>query len=177
MSGDKAGGAAAVRRRAEEIVAKLAQAKANAVRPPEDTAATLHELLVHQIELEMQNEELRQSHVALDASRARYFNLFDMAPVGYVTLDQHGVVLEANLAAGSLLGVIRGSLISKPFSRMIHKEDANKFFLLCKALVATALPQSCELRMVFEHGLAEQGFVSALVAGCAIGFWCVARRS
>ena len=154
MSGDKAGGAAAVRRRAEEIVAKLAQAKANAVRPPEDTAATLHELLVHQIELEMQNEELRQSHVALDASRARYFNLFDMAPVGYVTVSEPGLILECNLTAATLLGRPRGKLINHPITRLILPADQDVFHVMRKTLLETGEPQSCGLRVVKADGTA-----------------------
>ena len=56
----------------------------------------LHDLRVHQIELEMQNEELRRAGVELDASRARYFDLYDLAPVGYVTLDERGTIVQAN---------------------------------------------------------------------------------
>jgi PAS domain S-box-containing protein len=137
-----------VRRRAEEIVAKLAQENANAVRPPEDTAATMHELLVHQIELEMQNEELRRAQAALDASRARYFNLFDMAPVGYVTVSEPGLILECNLAAATLLGRPRGKLIDRPIIRAILPSDQDVFYLMRKALLETGAPQSCELRVV-----------------------------
>ena len=84
--------AADLRRRAEEI------ARENAARSPEnlealspeETRRTLHELRVHQIELEMQNEELRRAQVELDAARARYFDLYDLAPVGYCTLSDRG---------------------------------------------------------------------------------------
>jgi PAS domain S-box-containing protein len=148
VSGDKSEGAATVRRRAEEIVAKLAQENANAVRPPEDTAATMHELLVHQIQLEMQNEELRRAQAALDASRARYFNLFDMAPVGYVTVSEPGLILECNLAAATLLGRPRGKLIDRPIIRAILPSDQDVFYLMRKALLETGAPQSCELRVV-----------------------------
>jgi hypothetical protein len=61
----------------------------------EDTERMLHELRVHQIELEMQNEELRQAQALLDTERARYFDLYDLAPVGYCTLSDAGLILQA----------------------------------------------------------------------------------
>ena len=67
---------------------------------PEETQRMLHELRVHQIELEMQNEELRRAQVELDAARERYFDLYDLSPVGYVTVSETGLILEANLTKG-----------------------------------------------------------------------------
>ena len=74
--------------------------------------AMLHDLRVHQIELETQNEELRRAHVELDATRARYFDLYDLAPVGYCTLSAKGLILQSNLTAATLLGVVRKSPVS-----------------------------------------------------------------
>jgi PAS domain S-box-containing protein len=75
----------------------------------------LHDLHVHQAELELQNQELRESQQALEASRARYADLFDFAPIGYITLDAHVSVVEINLAAAALLGCRREDVLGKPF--------------------------------------------------------------
>ena len=95
-----------LRRRAEE----MAQEKGEQIPEdldslsPEETRQVLHELRVHQIELEMQNEELRRAQAELEASRARYFDLYDLAPVGYFTLSEQGLILEANLTAADSAG-------------------------------------------------------------------------
>jgi len=108
-----------IRQRAEAIAReKAAQAPENLqALVPEGPERTLHELQVHQIELEMQNEELRRTQQELEASRARYFDLYDLAPVGYLTLSEQGLILEANLTFANLLGMTRGSLVKQPGSR------------------------------------------------------------
>ena len=90
---------------------------------PEETLRLVHELNVHQIELEMQNEELRREQGELEASRARYFELYDLAPVGYFTVSEHGTILEANLTAAKLLGIERGTLLAQPLTRFVVPED------------------------------------------------------
>ncbi|MFZ4440328.1 MAG: PAS domain S-box protein, partial [Syntrophales bacterium] len=117
----------------------------------EETRHALHELRVHQIELEMQNTALRQRQEELDATRARYFDLYDLAPVGYVTLSEKGLILEANLTAATMLEVARGALIKMPFPRFILKEDQGIYYLKCKQLFATGEPQACELRMLKKN--------------------------
>jgi PAS domain S-box-containing protein len=114
---------------------------------PAEAKRLLHELQVHQIELELQNEELRRAQVALEDSRARYFDLYDLAPVGYFTLDGSGVILEANLTGATLLGVTRDALVGQPLSRFITGDDADVFYIHHRQLVSTGTPQACELRM------------------------------
>ena len=87
----------------------------------------LHELQVHQIELESQNEELQQSQRDLESSRSRYFDLYHLAPVGYFTLDAAGIILEANLTAATLFGLPRGKLIRKPIERFVFRDDQDIF--------------------------------------------------
>ena len=115
---------------------------------PEETRLMLHELRVHQIELEMQNEELRQTQVELHTARARYFNLYDLAPVGYCTLSKQGLIQNANLTVATLLGLPRGALVKQPLTRFILKEDQDIFYLHRKLILESGEPQSCELRMV-----------------------------
>ncbi len=105
-----------------------------------------HELQVHQVELEMQNEELRQTQESLEASRARYFDLYDLAPVGYVTLNEQGLILEANLTAATLLGVPRSSLVKKPIAHFFFPDDQDIYYLHRKRLFETGAPQAWELR-------------------------------
>src|SRR5665811_880099 len=88
----------------------------------------MHELAVHQIELEMQNDELRRVQLELEASRARYFDLYDLAPVGYVTVSDAGVIPEANLTAATLLGVPRSALVKRPISRFIVKSQQDIYY-------------------------------------------------
>jgi PAS domain S-box-containing protein len=113
---------------------------------------TIHELRVHQIELKMQNDELRRIQTDLDAAKARYFDLYDLAPVGYCILSLDGLIQEANLTAVNLLGTARAALIKQPITRFILKEDQDIYYLHRKHLLATDEPHACELRMVKTDG-------------------------
>jgi len=113
-----------------------------------DTQRILYELEVHQIELEMQNEELRRTRAELEASQARYFDLFDLAPVGFVILNETGMILETNLAGTDLLGVARNSLVNLPLTHFILPEDQDIYYHLRRRLFDTQTPQVCELRML-----------------------------
>ena len=93
---------AQLRGRAEREARALKSPEIDAQWPAE-ARRVLHELRVHQIELEMQNEELRSAREQLEASRARYFDLYELAPVGYLTLSKAGLILEANLTAANML--------------------------------------------------------------------------
>jgi len=143
-----------LRRQAEEIArANAAQSVENLeTLSPEAARQMLHELRVHQIELEMQNEELRQAQVELDASRERYFDLYDLAPVGYCTVSEAGLILQANLNAAALLGVARGVLIKQPVSRFIARDDQDIYYQFRKQLFETGEPQWCDLCLVKQDG-------------------------
>jgi len=93
----------------------------------QDIKSLAHELGTYQIELEMQNEELRRAQEELEASRSKYAGLYDFAPVGYFTFDKNGLIVEVNLTGAELLGVDRGHLINKPFSAFVIKTDRDIF--------------------------------------------------
>ena len=112
----------------------------------------LHELQVHHVELEIQNEELRRAQLELEVSHARYFDLYDLAPVGYVTLDEWGLIREANLTAARLLGMERSGLLKEPLTRFIAREDQDKYYLQRKQLLQTQGQKAWELRMVKKDG-------------------------
>ncbi len=135
-----------LRRRAEEMLLKQQGALDNI--HPADVQKLLHELSVHQIELEMQNEELRRTQQELEASREKYFDLYDLAPVGYVSLNEKGIILEANLSVATLLGRERSHLVGRPLTRFMHKEDQDLYYLCHKQVVETNSKQVCEIRML-----------------------------
>ena len=94
----------------------------------------LHELRVHQIELEMQNEALRMAQTGLEESRNRYVDLYDFAPVGYLTLNSTGMIEELNLTASVLLGKARKNLLNRSFTTTIFAEDQSRWKTLLLAL-------------------------------------------
>ena len=143
-----------LRERAEEVTREnAASPESQEPLSPQETRETLHELYVHQIELEMQNEELRRTQVELDSARARYFDLYDLAPVGYCTISENGQIQEANLTAANLLGVARSALVRQTFMKFILTEDQNIYYLHNKLLFETGTPQVYELRMVKKVAL------------------------
>jgi PAS domain S-box-containing protein len=114
----------------------------------------VHELQVHKIELEMQNEELRHTQAELDSARSRYFDLYDLAPVGYCTICENGLIIEANFTAAALLNEVRSELVNKHVGRLIVKSDQDVYYRCRKALFETGKPQDCELQMLKRSGAA-----------------------
>ncbi|WP_172637470.1 EAL domain-containing protein [Thioflavicoccus mobilis] len=139
--------AATLRRRAEERLRATADLEPHAQSLDEETADLVHELRVHQIQLEMQNEELRLAQEALEVSQARYFSLYDLAPVGYLSLSEAGLIEEANLTMTNLLGTARDDLIHKPLTRFIAPPDQDTLYRCRQRLWSTEEPQTCELRL------------------------------
>lgn len=136
-----------LRQRAEVVLSQSVE------MPPLEISKALHELRVHQIELEMQNEELRRTQVEIDEARLKYFDLYDLAPVGYCTISQKGRIVEANLTASKLFGVERGMLIKQLLAHFVFHDDQDVYYLHRKKLFEQGGEQSCELRMVKKNGV------------------------
>src|ERR1035437_4737272 len=113
---------------------------------PEALNHALRELGLHQIELEMQNEELRRTQDELGTTQARYF--YDMAPVGYCTVSGSGLIDQANLTAAALFGMDRALLVQQEITHFILPDDQDIFYLMRQRIIETREPQSCELRFV-----------------------------
>jgi diguanylate cyclase (GGDEF)-like protein/PAS domain S-box-containing protein len=141
---------AELRHQAEERLDGLVDAYgvADSNTPTRDgLAKVVHELRVHQIELELQNEELRTTQAELDEQRDKYFDLYELAPVGYLTVDADGLVTGANLTAAALLGVERKTLLGAPLSTFFAAEDQDAYYLSMRRLANLTDPQDFELKL------------------------------
>jgi PAS domain S-box-containing protein len=132
---------------------------------PDDIQRMFHDLQVHQIELEMQNEELRRLQLDMDAVRQRYFDLYDLAPVGYCTVCREGKILEANLTLATLLGRSRSQLIGRQFFLFIHPEDRYIFHHHFQRLFDSEEVHSFDLQMKKDP---PQIFWAHLTAGAVL---------
>ena len=132
--------------------------KALQERPPDNLESTrlsneemlglIHELQVHQIELEMQNDELRRLQNEIVESRNKYSHLYDFAPIGYFTVKKKGIIEQANLTGAALLGIDRQSLIGKPLTRFIAREDQDTFYLHRLQVLKKNGNHTCEIKMM-----------------------------
>lgn len=112
-----------------------------------DVRALCHELEVHQIELEMQNEELKRVQMELEASQEEYQDLYEFAPIGYLTLEGFGRILKANLAAAALLETERAHLINNLFQAYLAEGSVSEFKAFCRRVMDSDLKQTAQLRL------------------------------
>jgi PAS domain S-box-containing protein len=112
-----------------------------------DLSRLVHDLEVHQVELEMQNEELRETRVELESALARYTELFDFAPIGYATISLDGTLHEVNHAAAKLLGSTRSQLLRRRFDSFVVPSNRAQFFELLRQVVDSEGRQSCDLQL------------------------------
>lgn len=132
-----------LRQRAEERVTQEVQKAVST--SPEDVRRLLHELSVHQIELELQNEEMRSAQTELEASRRKYIDLYEFSPVGLLLLDDEGRIQEPNFTFTQLIGVTRQKLSNRDFTAFVDPASQNVFHFFFQKLRSTHQPQQCEL--------------------------------
>ncbi len=141
--------AAGLRRRAEARL-RAAATKAAPARTETDTQRLVHELQVHQIELEMQNEELRRSRAEVEAGLERYTGLYDFAPVGYLTLGRDGAILQVNLTGARLLGVERARLPGRRLEVFVDQPDRAGFRVFLEKVFTSQAKEECEVALLKE---------------------------
>ena len=134
-----------------------AEAMVGSLSPAEEAQPAeilLHELLVHKVELEMQNEELRRAYTALEEARDRYIDLYEFAPIGYITINREGLISEINLTGSALLGVDRIKLINRRFSKFVAPQDRDHWHRLFMNMMkhATGEKQEFSLEMTRADG-------------------------
>jgi len=145
--------AAELRKRAETAVPGAAvSAEQVKAMSTEEIRELLHELEVYRVELEMQNEELIEAQAELDVSRTHFQDLYDLAPVGYCTVSEKGLILEINLTAAAMLGKPRADLANRPFSRFILREDQDVYCNQIKEIFETGEPRVREVRHAKSEG-------------------------
>jgi PAS domain S-box-containing protein len=142
--------AAELRRRAE---AKLSDRKKKAAvlpAPKSDPQRLVHELEVHQIELEMQNEELAQSRAQVEAGLREYTDLYDFAPIGYFTLARDGAIHQVNLAGANLMGIDRGALIKRRFGVFVSATSRPVFNAFIEKVFESNRKEACEVQFLTD---------------------------
>ncbi|MDQ7826968.1 MAG: PAS domain S-box protein [Candidatus Eremiobacteraeota bacterium] len=123
----------------------------------------VYEQQLYHIELDMQNKELIRAQAVIEESRAKYCELFDSAPVGYVTIDEKGIIREANLTIAKKLNLERDFLLGKPFLVHLMAEDRDTYYSHLKRMFREKEPQVCEVRLVTGEG---REFAALLESAC-----------
>jgi two-component system, NarL family, sensor histidine kinase UhpB len=141
-----------LRKQAEDKVARLRDRDLLRYLPQYEEKRLVHELQVHQVELEMQNEEMRHTQLELEQSRSRYKELYDYAPVGYLTLDKAGLIVEANLTAATLLTVSRAALLFKHLQSFMDRESADALHIFLRKPLPPGMKEILDCRLLTTEG-------------------------
>jgi PAS domain S-box-containing protein len=132
---------------------KLAGSQGLPSGPPGQTPEELiHELQVHQIELEMQADELKRIQQSLEISRCKYMDLYDFAPVGYLTLSKNAVIEEGNLTGAALFGLDRRNLIKDRFRKFVAADDRERWDQHFVSVLHSEEKLNCELKLTKNDG-------------------------
>ena len=140
-----------LRRRAEDLVSKSEERISN--MSAEDIKKLVHELHTHQVELEIQNEDLRKAYISLENLRENYHELFDLAPCGYLKLNQSGCIVEANCTAAEMLAIDKIFLINKKFTDFVIDEYQDEFYRIYSKYNEDSGKQDCEIKL--KKGIEE----------------------
>ena len=145
----------------------LFRSKAGAISPDieGDTMKLVHELQVHQIELEMQNEELKQANDTAEAALKKYTMLYDLAPMGYFTLDEDGSIYDLNFTGADLLGEKRYSLVNKNFKFYISKQSQDVFNDFFEKVYTSGAKESCNVKLAYDDVSLQDVYIEAIVTG------------
>jgi PAS domain S-box-containing protein len=120
--------------------------------PLADIKKLIEELQIHQIELEMQNEELRRAQLAREEARDKFFDLYQFAPIGYFTFDEMARIQDVNLTGANLFGFQRSELVSMKFTSLIAHESQDSFYIFCQRIFESETHQTCELKLKKQDG-------------------------
>lgn len=168
---DKPVDASALRRRAEVVLSEQQRDKPDGYLGA-DVRRLLHELQVHQIELELQNAELMQARDEIEDGLRRYTELYDLAPVAYLTLDNDFVIRQVNLTGATLLGTERSRLIGRPFKMFVAPDDRSGFADFVARTLASHELETCEVALKHTDGTHPQRHIhiQAVAAGSGGSF-------
>jgi len=147
-----------LRHRAEKLLSR--QGRCNAIT---DQDSLVRELELHQIEVNLQNEELRRGQLETELSREKYAELYDFAPIGFFTIDHNGLIMDVNLTGTTLLGTERRHLLSRAFSRIVTPEFQDKFYLFCKQVLTSGARQECELKLLKQDSACFHALLESIV--------------
>ena len=174
MNGKTNTAAAQLRRRAEVRLRKQQRNTTSLPRTEADMQRLLHELQVHQIELEMLTAELQEARDEVEAGLEKYTDLYDFAPVGYFSVDEQGLILEVNLTGAALLGVERSRLINRHLQRSVASMSRPIFLAFLAKVFAEPGRQVCEASLLNEDGPPFWANLQAASAGSLRGVrkWC-----
>jgi PAS domain-containing protein len=153
-----------LRRNAEELLKKK-QDKMDKLVVETDAIKLLHELQVHQIELEMQNEELIQANEAAETALKKYTMLYDFAPMGYFTLEPDGNISELNFTGAEILGEKRFSLVNSNFRLFVTEESRAVFDMFFKKVYSKKGKESCEVKLGYDGTPLCSVYMEGVVTG------------
>jgi len=153
-----------LRKNAEELLKKK-QFKMDRLPMETDAVKLLHELQVHQIELEMQNEELMQANETAETALRKYTMLYDFAPMGYFTLDSDGSISELNFTGAEMLGDKRFSLVNSNFKLFVAEESQEVFDRFFNKVYSTDAKESCEVILGYNGNPASRVYMEGIVTG------------